>query len=495
MSLCVWRWIYVAKCCFLWSCVAGEHCMSVAGGGGSGGSIFIDASSLRGSGSLQAVGGLGGVGCTSYFGGAGSGGRIAVHLVSKLFTGTVIAAGAVVQPNSFGAAALAGGAGTVFWSIGVNRALRQRTLVIDNLGRSGSVAMLTDPGQTSYSFDVISLQNMGRLAWLPAQLTPWPVAATLTAAQFSIGGTGVVRLTVNDYTILSLLNAQSVVALELVVSALGTVITPPSFSMSLGSVFTLSGTLSGMSSLRLSQSSLTVTGVLPSSLGIVVDSLSTVSIASTARSAGLTTGNLAFSSLVVQNASTFSCTGFLSMVLTGEFTVNDASSVSMGSLVRARLRVDTMDLLGSTSYLSFTGALTVEVVTAMSVRVGAYISADGGGYSAGQSACVSSTASFGAGAGGSYGGYGSTSQGVSAGTRMTPCGSVDNPVLMGSGGMNQATGGSPGGGALAILANTTLFTTLTLNGTIRMSGVNYTNGGCSQMVREPFRAHWNALLP
>ena len=77
--------------------------------------------------------------------------------------------------------------GTVFWSVGKDASSQYRRLIVDNLGRSGANTMLTDPGRSLYAFDELSLVNMGRLAWIPARLVPFPIAATLTVANM-IGG-------------------------------------------------------------------------------------------------------------------------------------------------------------------------------------------------------------------------------------------------------------------------------------------------------------------
>lgn len=72
-------------------------------GGGSGGSVFIEAGSFDGSGVIQANGGAGG----SSAGGGGSGGRIALHYNSTFFSGTISAYG--------GASAVeTGAAGTIY---------------------------------------------------------------------------------------------------------------------------------------------------------------------------------------------------------------------------------------------------------------------------------------------------------------------------------------------------------------------------------------------
>ena len=72
-----------------------------AGGGGSGGSIYLDTATLSGAGSIATAGGTVG----NYKAGGGAGGRIFINSNSDTFTGTVNAAG--------GWGWQTGGAGTV----------------------------------------------------------------------------------------------------------------------------------------------------------------------------------------------------------------------------------------------------------------------------------------------------------------------------------------------------------------------------------------------
>lgn len=96
---------------------AGEY-----GGGGAGGSLWIETDRLAGTGTISARGGAG-----EKNAGGGGGGRIALHVATDAFTGTVVACGGPGNP-------LPGGAGSVF---------RRRppdpvgTLVLDNCGTEG----------------------------------------------------------------------------------------------------------------------------------------------------------------------------------------------------------------------------------------------------------------------------------------------------------------------------------------------------------------------
>ncbi|MFO1477323.1 MAG: hypothetical protein U1F98_11790 [Verrucomicrobiota bacterium] len=102
---------------------------SAQGGGGSGGSLWLDAGTLSGSGSLTAAGGNGGSAGTP---GGGGGGRIAVYSGTNLFTGTATAPG--------GSGSMAGGAGTVYFKSAGQNGL----LVIDNAGQTGAGTVLTN---------------------------------------------------------------------------------------------------------------------------------------------------------------------------------------------------------------------------------------------------------------------------------------------------------------------------------------------------------------
>jgi len=94
------------------------------GGGGSGGSLWIQATSIAGNGSISASGG------SSYYGGGGGGGHIALEYVSKTYSGTIAAFGA---PATFGQY---GGAGSVVRTVNSGTPL----LTFDNSGFVQSAA-------------------------------------------------------------------------------------------------------------------------------------------------------------------------------------------------------------------------------------------------------------------------------------------------------------------------------------------------------------------
>ena len=101
----------------------GGNAVHEGGGGGSGGSIWLNVGTLSGSGSISVNGGTG----DSFVGGGGGGGRIATYFVANNFSGTVSAYG--------GLGAAAGGAGTIY-----SRKAGEPVgkVVIDNFGVQGT---------------------------------------------------------------------------------------------------------------------------------------------------------------------------------------------------------------------------------------------------------------------------------------------------------------------------------------------------------------------
>ena len=95
-------------------------------GGGSGGSIWITAHNLSGSGIISAQGGAG----EPIHGGGGGGGRIAVQCDVNTFSGSIAAYG--------GVGAKTGGAGTVYTKLTAQNGL----LVFDNAGHSGTNSLV-----------------------------------------------------------------------------------------------------------------------------------------------------------------------------------------------------------------------------------------------------------------------------------------------------------------------------------------------------------------
>ncbi len=152
-------------------------------GGGAGGSIWIEAASLAGSGLIRTNGGNAG-----YMGGGGAGGRIAIDASSNSFTGSVNAHG--------GTGNQAGGAGTIYWTVDDH-------LVVDNGGNSGKQTPLEED---DYDFESITLNGNAILQVEGAN-------SSITLDNTTIQGDGTGRLTpfgtayvpvdliINDYTL------------------------------------------------------------------------------------------------------------------------------------------------------------------------------------------------------------------------------------------------------------------------------------------------------
>ena len=118
-----------------------------ASGGGSGGSIYVTAGMLTGSGVISAKGGAGG----SYGiarGSGGGGGRIAIYYNSDTFTGTLSVCG--------GSGYQYGGAGTIFTKL---PSQTYGELLIDNNNNTGAVTPINE----TITFDNLIVQNKAEL--------------------------------------------------------------------------------------------------------------------------------------------------------------------------------------------------------------------------------------------------------------------------------------------------------------------------------------------
>jgi hypothetical protein len=126
--------------------------------------------------------------------------------------------------------------------------------------------------------------------------------------------------------------------------------------------------------------------------------------------------------------------------------------------------------MSATSSATFSGRWGLEAATAISIPAGAVIDGTGGGHGSSQfpSGCTLGPAA----SGGSGGGIGSPSG-------ATPCGVLEWPTNLGTGGVANAGGGGAGGGAMYIYANASATTLLDLNGTIRVNGNAGAGSGCS----------------
>jgi PKD repeat protein len=134
-------------------------------GGAAGGSVYLTAGALTGTGTIAANGGNA---TATYTGGAGGGGRVAIIATTSTFTGAVSAYGGYSNSN-FGATN--GSNGTVYEKIGT---AVNGNLIIDNNNNSNisDDNITTNPSQgyadlptdqPSYTFDSVILRNQGRL--------------------------------------------------------------------------------------------------------------------------------------------------------------------------------------------------------------------------------------------------------------------------------------------------------------------------------------------
>ncbi|TLM81173.1 MAG: hypothetical protein FDZ75_08030, partial [Actinobacteria bacterium] len=149
----------------------GSTAYAAPAGGGSGGSIWIEAATLIGAttGKIQANGGNGLPEHAGYSSG-GSGGRIAINVTSNSFNGNG-------QVQSYGGGGLArGGAGTIYWA-------PEKRLVIDNNGNNGQAAGLVEGNYDTSTLSQIQLTRYGHLKVLGA-------ASSLALENGMVGGDG-----------------------------------------------------------------------------------------------------------------------------------------------------------------------------------------------------------------------------------------------------------------------------------------------------------------
>ena len=118
--------------------VSGTKGMNTGSAGGSGGSILLEAKTLKGKGRLIANGGMG---SDTVAGGGGGGGRIALHSASYNFTGKYTAYGGLSNSET-------GGAGTVYVKHGNETSLMTTHLYIDNRNQQPKTLYLSTPENT-----------------------------------------------------------------------------------------------------------------------------------------------------------------------------------------------------------------------------------------------------------------------------------------------------------------------------------------------------------
>ena len=157
--------------------VGGNGGSSGGGGGGAGGGVVVEARYLRGGGNIVANGGNG-AWTGWYRGGGGSGGRVAFHIDVNEFTGTAQSCGGWYGTTTGGGDFGHGSPGTVFWSVGKDKALRTRTLTVDNCGVNGASAHLTE-GWELYTFEAVQLTGGGELSVVRARVDTCAAAGVM----------------------------------------------------------------------------------------------------------------------------------------------------------------------------------------------------------------------------------------------------------------------------------------------------------------------------
>ena len=170
------------------------------GGGGAGGSVWLAAATVSGSGIIQATGGAGGESSQTYnHGGGGSGGRIALVTGADSFSGSINAEG-----GSADVSAQYGAAGTIYKR---NTNTNVVTVIIANGAAPGGAAVAATelPEITSSTIHELILDN-GAILQLPDAASPTiqgdftigeraVLAGVNDNSAFSVGATGLLRVT------------------------------------------------------------------------------------------------------------------------------------------------------------------------------------------------------------------------------------------------------------------------------------------------------------
>jgi len=214
-------------------------------GGGAGGSIWVEADQIQGSGSISADGGLGYFSYGNSFGGGG-GGRIALYAGIFGFSGQMHALGG---QETFGSQLRAGGPGTV---VLVDTSTGETQLLIDNQGRQGPPATLTDPEPTTWTFDLVTLVREGEL-----QLLDPDDSIIFNPDNLAGDGTGVFHVT-DDLS----LGLPAAVAFGFDVHPGGRLTLPQTFTFQ-GTRLVNLGVVDGVSDLTLAGAQVTNDGELP----------------------------------------------------------------------------------------------------------------------------------------------------------------------------------------------------------------------------------------
>lgn len=215
-------------------------------------------------------------------------------------------------------------------------------------------------------------------------------------------------------------------------------------------------------------------GVLQGAASVVLDAGASLVLYSTSSSASFPPGYFNFSNVYVTGTSTLAVSSLTSLSISSAFVIRDVATVNFGSGGAGfTVSFDTMEMSGSAS-LSFTGSVVFEGVTSMVLGLGTKVSGVGGGFGSGgaPTGCPGGST----GSGGSNGGYGGV--GSPGGTAMVPCSVFAWPSTMGAGGMPWGQPGGPGGSSIVIIVNATTASTLVMDGSLLVDGVQGA-GSCS----------------
>ena len=151
---------------------------SVNGGGGSGGSVWVDVDMLTGLGKFMAEGG----GSENIACGGGSGGRIGAYAKNSTFLGTYHAQGGVA-PSEYGT----GGPGSVFVEIG--EGVTDKKISVDNTNEQTIHALVLNETALDLVFEELYLYHYAQVQMVADDKT-----RSITVASLLGDGTGLIKL-------------------------------------------------------------------------------------------------------------------------------------------------------------------------------------------------------------------------------------------------------------------------------------------------------------
>ena len=372
-------------------------------GGGSGGSVWIDAGGIMGSGSISAIGGNGVTG-QNYNGGGGGGGRLAINAGSGSFSGPISTAG--------GSGVATGGTGTTYISGGFSFSGSLTTGTGSSI--SGTTVSL-GTGQT--------ISASGNLALTNASINM--SGGTFNAASNTTAGT-ISALTMNSGT----LNVGGALTITSSLTITGSSLTLGNNLQFSGSTLTMSGGTFNTGTGANISGTLNITGGT-----IDIGAGSTI---------GNSSSNISGAVLTINKNSTVNASNITinqNSTIYGNTTVNVANLFKVTSSKTLTLASDGVASPNGKGVTINAGDVQVDV--------GSYISTNGQGYAAASGSGVGASAE---GAGG--GGYGAVGGAGASGAGGGTYGSASAPIDLGSGGGGYGTAaGGAGGGAIKFVVS------------------------------------------